>query len=450
MGRYDESMPLIAPHPEPLLAQLGFVNLSSNHRIDELMQMFAELSEARTPKDVLSRYAASMRRMYAQRCLISLSQRDLGDGEYRITRWIDSTGVNRVSTDNPWRDRLSLPVHQGGFFGKVAATPEPKLAHHLRIRNDPVAGNELASFGSMLAVPAFADGRLTYWSMIFEREPEALTEQDLEEAMLRVNLIGTAVLQVDAMARLREASEHIAEEIRNIARIQRALLPPDIPCIQGLSIATSYETFDTAGGDIYDFTPFNAESLLAGPTPDSQWAILIGDVSGHGPAAAVMMAMVHAILHTYPRFPDRPGEVLAYLNHHLMQKQLDGAFITALLAFYNPADRSLTYARAGHPPALVKPAGVGGRLRSLDDVGHVPLGILEDAAYEDSRVTLHPGETLVLYTDGITEALGPDRQMFGVEGIEQGPLRMFRRPPVRSGRHQQHPQTPSGRSAAER
>ena len=92
--------------------------------------------------------------------------------------------------------------------------------------------------------------------------------------------------------------------MEQIARIQRALLPDQLPNIPGVQLATSYSTFDVVGGDLYDFTALHRNGN------DQRWALLIGDVSGHGPAAAVVMAMFHAILHTYPLDPHGPGEVL--------------------------------------------------------------------------------------------------------------------------------------------
>ena len=93
--------------------------------------------------------------------------------------------------------------------------------------------------------------------------------------------------------------------------------------------------------------------------------------------------------------------------------------MTAFLAVYDPPSRGLRYARAGHNPPLLKNAGSGGAVRRLDDVGDVPLGVLDDVAFSDSQITLQPQQTLVLYTDGIVEAKGPGGEMFGVEGIER-------------------------------
>ncbi len=152
---------------------------------------------------------------------------------------------------------------------------------------------------------------------------------------------------------------------------------------------------------------------------DDRWAFLIGDVSGHGPAAAVVMAMFHAIIHTYPIDPTGPGDVLRHVNRHLFSKSIENSFVTAFLGFYEPRTRELVYARAGHNPPILKEFPHRGDATLLDEVGEIPLGIMEDVQYSESSVKLHPGQTLILYTDGITEAKRPGGEMFGVEGIER-------------------------------
>jgi sigma-B regulation protein RsbU (phosphoserine phosphatase) len=110
--------------------------------------------------------------------------------------------------------------------------------------------------------------------------------------------------------------------------------------------------------------------------------------------------------------------VLAFLNHHLTRKQIEASFVTATLLFYCPRQHTLSYATAGHPPPLLRPATNPDALRKLDAVGSLPLGILPEVTYDTADVTLQPGDTVVLYTDGITEAFDPQQRMFGLAGIE--------------------------------
>jgi sigma-B regulation protein RsbU (phosphoserine phosphatase) len=218
---------------------------------------------------------------------------------------------------------------------------------------------------------------------------------------------------------LEAANLQIAREIEQIARIQRTLLPAQLPAIPGLAIAAHYETFDRAGGDLYDFARLEGDPT----TPDDdRWAILIADASGHGPAAATVCAIVHAILHAYPKEPSNPAELLGHLNRQLCAKQIESSFVTAFLAFYQASTRELTFARAGHnPPLLISSPGEHGRsvVRLLDEARGLPLGIDADAPFNEDRLILAPGQMVVLYTDGITEAKNSAGEFLGIEGMER-------------------------------
>jgi sigma-B regulation protein RsbU (phosphoserine phosphatase) len=190
------------------------------------------------------------------------------------------------------------------------------------------------------------------------------------------------------------------------------LLPQDLPQIHGFEVATFYQTSARAGGDYYDFFPLG----------DRAWGVFIADVSGHGTPAAVLMAVTHAIAHTRPGPPKPPSQVLSHLDRHLAGSYTtSGAFVTAFYAALDPDTRRLTYSTAGHnPPRLLR----AGRILSLDKGGGLPLGISGTETYTDTGLSLEPGDLLVLYTDGITEAAattnGPGpRELFGVERLDQ-------------------------------
>lgn len=407
--------------PHTFSAGMRCVDTTDNKRIGVLMEMVGALSRATDPADVLRVYSAGVAQLGGSEGYISLSTRNLRPGEYRITRMLlDASDMSVMASADPWRGHANLPVHTGGFFGHLIRTAYPQLIQHLKLLNDPVLGDKLAHFGSMMAVPLFDDGEPLNWAILLKRDPEAFTMEDLEESILRSNLVGGKVKYTLLAKQLRDANERIRGEMQQIARIQRSLLPQSLPHIPGLSIATSYETFDTAGGDLYDFRLLG-RNANGQPDPTGPLAMLIADAAGHGPAAAVVTAMLNAILYAYPyREGDGPASVLAYANEHLYAKRLEGTFVTAFLAQYNPATRELTYARAGHTPPLLKnPASSDGSVARLDAVGGIPLGVLDNTAFENATITLQPGQTLVMYTDGITEAMSPRGEMFGVEGIER-------------------------------
>ena len=414
-GGGASEIPAAESHDRQRVMQgMACVDTSRNPNIPVLMEMVAGLSRANDAKSVLREFTIGLRGLYGPRGYVSLSARGLGPGEYKITRLLHPDDIDKLGVEDPWSNWDALPVHRGGFLGEIIRQAYPEIIHHLHVANDPVLGNKLARYRSMMAIPLFDNGEPLNWSISLSEQPEAFTVKELEEAILRTNLGGAAVKNVIIATQLREASERIRHEVKQIARIQRALLPQTLPKFPGISLATSYESFDTAGGDLYDFSTLEAVDGLP-----RRLEVLVADASGHGPAAAVVTAMLNAILYAYPNRTDPPGKILAFANEHLHAKRLEGTFVTAFLAHFDHETRTLVYARAGHPPPVIKSPGEGAPVRRLDDVGGIPLGIAPGVGYDDGVMTLGKDDTLVMYTDGVTEALNPQGVMFGVAGIEQ-------------------------------
>jgi len=177
-----------------------------------------------------------------------------------------------------------------------------------------------------------------------------------------------------------------------------------------MDVAAYYQPSQRAGGDYYDFFPL----------PDGKWGIFIADVSGHGTPAAVLMAITHCMAHTHPGPAMPPATVLDYLNRHLasLYTNQSGSFVTAFYAVYNPADRTLTYSGAGHNPPRLKRCQ-DGTLFALSQANAIPLGIMPDARHEESIQRLQPGDQIVFYTDGITDARNPQGEMFNIGRLDQ-------------------------------
>ncbi|MCP3905604.1 MAG: serine/threonine-protein phosphatase [Planctomycetes bacterium] len=424
MGSSAETTPMTTGDAEQCNRRFGAgmscVQTSGNPRIPILMEMVGALSRARTPQEVLKEYSAGVAQLEKPGGYMSLSTRGLPPGHYRITRLL-TDGLTSITAADPWHHGHEMPVHQGGFIGEIIRQAYPEILHNVFLRNDPVVGDALSEYGSIMAIPLFDDGEPLNWAVMLRREPEGFTVEDLEDSILKANLVGTGVRNVLVAQQLREAHDKIRREMEKIARIQRALLPPRMPQITGVSLGASFEMFDTAGGDLYDFTPLHRLEPSQDPDPNGPWWVYIADAAGHGPAAATVVAMLNAILAASPEeLTHRPSDMLTFANRHLYDKRLDGTFVTALLARFDPATRMLQYARAGHNPALLMGRGGGGmEIRRLDEVGGVPLGVLGEVDYEETSVTLEPGQTFVLYTDGITEAMAPDGRQFELEGIER-------------------------------
>ena len=389
-------------------------------RIPVLLELVQQLSRATEPAEVLRDYAAGMVKLRGKAGFISLSCRGLERGQYRITRLLTQDNLTDIHKADPWRRSESLPVHEGGLLGGIVAGGAPVVMTDLEVRDDPAIGNAAADYRSLIASPLFEHGEPLNWGIQLRREPDAFTVKHLEEMLLQGNLVGNTVRHVQTARQLRQANERIAHEMKRIAEIQRALLPSELPAIPGVRLAASYQTFDTAGGDYYHFHEVGSSPVHL-VEPDGRWGLMVADVSGHGPAAATVMAMLVTVLMTYPGPEVTPTGVLQYANEHLCNKRIDSSFVTAFIGLYDSRRRTLTYSCAGHPPPLWRTSNGGNDtvVNKLDEAGSLPLGILTDVEYEEAAVELRPGDTLALYTDGITEAKSPDGEMFGVEGMEK-------------------------------
>jgi sigma-B regulation protein RsbU (phosphoserine phosphatase) len=392
------------------------LDISSSRRIELLTRLMREMAELSNPTDAIEVFSRGMQMTYESVRGVHLSTLGLAPGEYRVSRLATSGGVEHLPPGAAL-DYASLPVRSGGVLSEVIGAGRPCVVHELDLSADPTLGELLGDSRSLAAVPVLDPTLPVNWIVLLHPDPRRFDVRDLEELVLRVNLVGAITKGLTMSQQLAAANLRIAREIEQIARIQRTLLPAQLPEIPGMAIAAHYETFDRAGGDLYDFARMEGDPTT---THDDRWAVLIADASGHGPAAATVCAIVHSILHAYPQEPSGPAELLGHVNRQLCEKQIESSFVTAFLAFYQPATRELVYARAGHnPPLLVSEHCDGGRraLRCLDVAKGLPLGIDADARFDEARLTLEPGQMVILYTDGVTEAKNAAGEQLEVDGV---------------------------------
>ena len=179
------------------------VDTSHNPRIPILMEMVGALSRANDPHQVLRAFADGFARLNGPVGYVTLSVRGLQPGEYKITRLITDRSVRSIEDSDPWRDWNTMAIHRGGFFGELIRSPYPELIHHVYLRDDPVMGDALAKFGSLIAIPLFENGEPLNWAITLREDPEGFSEQELEEAILRSNLGGATVRNVIIQQQLR-------------------------------------------------------------------------------------------------------------------------------------------------------------------------------------------------------------------------------------------------------
>ena len=196
------------------------------------------------------------------------------------------------------------------------------------------------------------------------------------------------------------------EEFEEARAVGAALLPRTIPEIPGLEISTTSQPLRTLGGDYFDVLELG----------DGKLAICIADVIGKGVPAALLMSNVQATVRTLASDSLPPAELVARLNQSVHRNTTPGKFVTFCYCVLDPATRQIIYTNAGHcAPILVRASGEVVRL----DASGAVLGVFPNWLYEQATVALEPGDRLVLFTDGVTEASNSREEEFGEERLAQ-------------------------------
>jgi sigma-B regulation protein RsbU (phosphoserine phosphatase) len=387
-------------------------DLSQNRRIVTLWKLTRELKQSSTPLETLRTIHRGMGEAYGIIASMMVSTRGLPEGQYRVVQLqLEGEPLSDVFELTPDE---SSPVQAGGVVAAIIDRRQPQLIQDIDWSADPHFRETLAGYASVLAIPFGGDHLPMTWAIMLKRPPERFTMMELEEAVLRAALVGALLESQVLAAQLARANERIDRDARQVGELQRSLLPAAPPQISGLEIAVSYQPSGRAGGDFYDFFPLDqhgdggAES--GDNAPQARWCVIIGDTAGHGLAAAVVMALAQSMIRAHPAGIAGPADLLVHANRQLCGRQI-GGFVTAFVGIYEPATRRLTYAAAGHPPPLLKRSS-DGAIHPLNAVGSYPLGIDASETFKEATVQLQSGDTVLLYTDGITEARGTQRELF--------------------------------------
>ncbi len=213
------------------------------------------------------------------------------------------------------------------------------------------------------------------------------------------------------------AHETVARELAMAGQIQASFLPDELPAVRGWQLAATLDPARETSGDFYDFIPL----------PDGRLGIVIADVADKGMGAALYMALSRTLIRTYAtEHLARPDLVFNAANRRILMDARAGLFVTVFYGILDPATGVLHYCNAGHPPpyllslalSLVEGAENREVVQELGRTG-MALGVIEDATWEQETVRLTPGDMLVFYTDGITDAEDGTGSFFGRERLRE-------------------------------
>lgn len=295
--------------------------------------------------------------------------------------------------DSVFRERRSLLVRD--------ALTDEVLAARMSIMQDQVRG--------ILAVPLQTEEKVI--GLIYLDSPVHLHEFTRDDLNVLTVLANIAAIRVEQarLAEIEQAEKLRARELEHAALIQRSMLPwefPPFPSRRDFDLHAAMVPAKEVGGDLFDFFLLDDDHL----------GFVIGDVSGKGVPAALFMAVARTLLRATAQNQKGPDECFTYMNNALAEGNVAGMFVTVFYGVLDTRSGDLTFANAGHNPPLIFSSD--GRLRKLSQRCGPMLGVFEGHKYQVQSTRIEPGEGILLFTDGITEAANKSDEFFGDERLE--------------------------------
>ncbi len=356
-----------------LISKVGITLLSSS-TLDETLENIVSLVFEAVPAD---------------RCLLMMRDEHSEELRVAVARLRDRAGeVGEIRVSRNVMDEVVIK-------GKSVLTSDAQ--HDPRFASGTVV---LQGVRSVLAVPLGVSEKV--FGIIYADSPIAEGRFTEDHLKVLTTLASVAAIRVEN-ARLVEArfqQERLERELQLAMEIQQRFQPTAPPQVPGYELqGISFPCYEI-GGDYYDFIQ----------REDGRLVIALGDVSGKGTAAALLMSSLHASIHAQTGSHDTLVETISAVNRYLAENIPSNRFVTLFYAELDPESGAVSFLNAGHnPPLIVHSAGTVEQLAS----GGLPLGIKADADYREGRTTLQPGDVLVIYSDGVTEATSPSGEEFG-------------------------------------
>jgi sigma-B regulation protein RsbU (phosphoserine phosphatase) len=370
--RKDKQSDLLA-----LISKVG-VTLLASATLGETLQQIAALVFEAVPAD---------------RCLIMM--RDEGSEELKV-----SVAQLRDRQGKVGEIRVSRTI-MDEVIGKGKSVLTSDAQHDPRFMSSTTT---LQGIHSVLAVPLGVGEKV--FGIIYADSPIAEGRFSEDHLKVLTTLASVAAIRVENARLLEEQidRQRLEHELQLASEIQQRFQPTAPPVVAGYELqGISFPCYEI-GGDYYDFIE----------REDGRLIITLGDVSGKGTAAALLMSSLHAAVHAQAASHDSLVDTISAVNRYLADNIPPNRFVTLFYAELNPKTGSLSFLNAGHnPPLIVHQAGTVEQLSS----GGLPLGIKPDAVFREGRTQLHPGDVLVIYSDGVSEAGNPQGEEFGVKRL---------------------------------
>jgi len=295
-------------------------------------------------------------------------------------------------------DLQELHLKMGeGLIGHVAVTGQPYVSHD--VRNNPRYINARPRTNSEMVAPIISNNEVIGVFDLESDELNAYSNDDMEVLMLLASQVAIIIEKVMLHDQLIE-KQRLETQLEVARQVQLELLPPRDPELEGFDISAYNFPTEEVSGDYYDWVRIY----------DDQIGIVIADVSGKGMPAALLMAFLRASLRAATHIGYAPHISMSKVNYLLWESIERNQFVTAFYGILDATNRTIAYSNAGHnPPLLMDKDGTA----RFEERGGVPLGMFRDTRYYEYFETMEPGQMLVLYTDGVTEAMNTAGEEYG-------------------------------------
>lgn len=385
-------------HHAPLASELAF---------------FAALSEAHTPEmilDVYLRHRLPVRVFTHHVMFVPEPHADgagVGSGAYRLLSAgpLPPDESEALSTAEDPSNLDLYALHEGGLLGTLCNSPMPvALAGIRHTPGEPFP----PGLGCGVLVPIFDDDPPGQRLLLLRPGDDLPAPEDVATGLAESNLLSRLISLARVRQQIAALNDRLNAQLDEVVHVQRSLLPQQPPAIPGLRVASAYQPSGAAGGDYFDFVSL----------PEGSLGVVIADVSGHGPGAAVIMAQMRAATHSAVLSGTKRPAV--EINAILSAAMSPGMFVTAILALVDPGTGRVGSINCGHPHARIL-RGDGG-VEPMPGVSCLPLGIFPDLdppADAGSEAVLNTGDRLLLYTDGVTEAMNAQRALFTTDRLDR-------------------------------
>ncbi|HEX7999134.1 MAG TPA: SpoIIE family protein phosphatase [Pyrinomonadaceae bacterium] len=356
-----------------LISKVG-VTLLASATLSETLQQIAGLVFEAVP---------------AERC--SIMMRDEGSDELKV-----AVARLRERQGEVGEIRVSRTIMEE-VVGKGKAVLTSDAQHDPRFMSSTMT---LQGIRSVLAVPLGVGDKV--FGIIYADSPIAEAKFTEDHLKVLTTLASVAAIRVENARLLEEQldRERLEHELQLASEIQQRFQPTAPPHVAGYELqGISFPCYEI-GGDYYDFIERS----------DGRMIIALGDVSGKGTAAALLMSSLHAAVHAQASSHSSLSETISAVNNYLAENIPSNRFVTLFYAELDPQTGALSFINAGHnPPLIVHSAGTVENLSS----GGLPLGIMPNSPYREGRTQLQPGDVMVIYSDGVSEAVNPQGEEFG-------------------------------------